>query len=107
MIDLLKKIFGISPKINLADIVKEGAIVLDVRTKGEFASGHIRGSVNIPLDKLASNLNKFKGKNKAIITCCESGMRSASAKGILTSNGFTNVHNGGSWLSLRRKLDIY
>jgi len=107
MIELLKKIFGIKPQVSLADLVKEGAIILDVRTKGEFESGHIRGAVNIPLDKLHVNMNKLKGKNKAIITCCASGSRSATAKGVLTNNGFTNVHNGGSWLKLRSKINVY
>jgi len=104
MIETLKKIFGIAPKVSFAELVNEGATIIDVRTKSEYASGHIQGSVNIPLDKLVNNLNKLKGKNKAIITCCASGARSASAKGILTSHGFTNVHNGGSWFSLDRKI---
>lgn len=105
MLELLKKLLGIAPKADFAELVREGATIIDVRTKGEYAGGHIRGSVNIPLDKLVDNLNKLKGKDKAIITCCASGARSASAKGILTSRGFTNVHNGGSWMSLNRKID--
>ena len=105
MLEALKKLLGVAPKADFAELVREGAIVIDVRTKGEYAGGHIRGSVNIPLDKLVGNLNKLKGKDKAIITCCASGARSASAKGILTSHGFTNVHNGGSWFSLDRKID--
>ncbi len=107
MFSFLKKIFEVAPKVDLAELVKAGATILDVRTKDEFSSGHIRGSVNIPVDKLAGNLNKLKSKNTTIITCCASGSRSASAKGILTSHGFANVYNGGSWLSLRRKIDIY
>ena len=103
MIETLKKLFVIAPKADFEELVKAGAIIIDVRKKGEYAGGHIRGSVNIPLDKLVSNLNKLK-KNKDIITCCASGSRSASAKGILTSHGFTNVHNGGSWFSLDRKI---
>ena len=87
MIETLKKLFGIAPKADFAELVKAGAIIIDVRTKGEYAGGHIRGSVNIPLDKLVSNLNKLK-KDKPIITCCASGMRSASAKNILIS-----IHN--------------
>ena len=106
MFESLKKLLGIEPKVSLIDLVNEGAVILDVRTKGEFSQGHIKGSVNIPVEKLSANLNKFKGKSKPIITCCASGSRSASAKGILTSNGFTNVHNGGAWISLRRKLNI-
>ena len=104
MLSSLKKILGIGPKVNFSELVKEGAIILDVRTKGEFESGHIRGSVNIPVDQLQKNLHKFKDKKSPIITCCASGMRSFSAKGIFTSNGFTNVHNGGSWQTLNNKL---
>jgi phage shock protein E len=103
MFESIKKLLGIKT-IDYAQLVKEGAIILDVRTKGEFGSGHIRGSVNIPVDQLNKNLNKFKDKKRTIITCCESGMRSASAKGILTSNGFVNVHNGGRWASLNNKI---
>lgn len=107
MIEFFKKLFAGSPKVDLAELVKEGAIILDVRTKSEYTQGHIRGSINIPLDKLHVNLNKLKGKSKPVITCCASGSRSASAKGILTSNGFTNVHNGGSWYKLRSKINAY
>lgn len=104
MFEAIKKMLGIAPKTDFAELVKQGALILDVRTKGEYAGGHIRGSVNISLDKLVDNLNKLKGKNTPIITCCASGSRSATAKGVLTNRGFTNVHNGGSWMSLRNKI---
>jgi phage shock protein E len=103
MFEVIKKLLGIKT-IDYAQLVNEGATILDVRTKGEYGYGHIRGSINIPVDQLHKNLNKFKDKKRPIITCCESGMRSASAKGILTSNGFTNVYNGGRWMSLNNKL---
>jgi rhodanese-related sulfurtransferase len=104
MINTLKKIFGFGPSVNYAELVKEGAIILDVRSKGEFAGGHIKGAVNISVDTLKSNLDKLKNKNNPIITCCASGMRSASAKSILLSNGYTKVYNGGGWSSLNNKL---
>ena len=104
MLNTLKQLFGLGPKVNYADLVKEGAIILDVRSKGEYAGGHIKGSLNIAVDQLAKNLDKLKDKNKAIITCCASGMRSASAKGILSAKGYTKVHNGGSWFSLQNKI---
>jgi rhodanese-related sulfurtransferase len=52
---------------------------------------------------LNSNLNKLK-KDKPIITCCASGMRSANAKSILKSNGFKEVYNGGGWSTLQNKI---
>ena len=104
MINTLKEIFGLGPKTDLAQLVREGAVILDVRSKGEYAGGHIKGSLNIPVDQLANNLNQLKHKSKPIITCCASGMRSASAKNILESNGYQHVYNGGGWNSLNSKL---
>jgi rhodanese-related sulfurtransferase len=103
MINAIKNLFGFGTKVDYSDLVKQGAIILDVRSKGEFQGGHIKGSINIPVDTLNNNLNKLK-KDNPIITCCASGMRSASAKRILKSNGFTEVHNGGGWSSLQNKI---
>jgi len=104
MINTIKQLLGFGPKINYAQLVKDGAIIIDVRTKGEYQQGHIKGSQNIPLDVLSSNLSKLN-KEKTIITCCASGMRSAQAKSILISNGFSNVHNGGGWIGLNNKIN--
>lgn len=104
MLNAIKQMLGFGPKADFAELVKQGAIILDVRSKGEYAGGHIKGSMNISVDTLQNNLSKLKDKNTPIITCCASGMRSASAKNILQSNGFTQVHNGGSWGSLQYKL---
>lgn len=103
MIQLLKKLFGIGPKINLKALVQNRAQIIDVRTTQEFNSGHIPGSLNIPLQHLANNLSKIK-KDRPIITCCASGLRSASAKNILKSNGFAEVYNGGGWINLKNKI---
>jgi phage shock protein E len=99
--NFLKLIFG--KKVNLQEVISNGAVILDVRTKGEYQSGHIRNSINIPIDKLPENIKKLN-KNKAIITCCASGSRSASARKLLKSNGFEEVYNGGSWYSLRKYM---
>lgn len=104
MFDTIKNLFGSSHKVDYAALVNQGAIIVDVRTKNEYASGHIKGSVNIPLDSLSSNLSKLKDKNKPVITCCASGMRSSAAKNILKSNGFIDVYNGGGWDSLQNKI---
>jgi phage shock protein E len=104
MINRLKKLFGLGPKVDYTDLLKQGAIILDVRSKAEYLGGHIKGSTNIPVDTLRNNLSKLKDKNQPIITCCASGMRSASAKSILKSSGYSQVYNGGGWSSLRNKI---
>lgn len=104
MIKLLQKLFGLGTTADFAELVKKGAVILDVRSKSEFASGHIKGAVNIPVDVLKNSLPQLKDKNKTIITCCASGMRSASAKSILKAHGYTDVHNGGGWSSLKHKI---
>jgi phage shock protein E len=98
---LFSSIFGKSA--DFAQLVKDGAVILDVRTPGEYAGGHIEGSKNIPLQSIQQNLSKIP-KDKVIITCCASGMRSGSAKSILLSSGFKEVHNGGGWMSLKGKI---
>lgn len=104
MIEALKSLLGFGPKVDYAALVKQGAVILDVRTKGEYTHGHIRGSVNIPVDQLNNNTSRFSDKNKVIITCCASGNRSGMAKRILASKGYTQVYNGGGWMSLRNKI---
>jgi rhodanese-related sulfurtransferase len=103
MLQAIKNLLGLGPKVDFSELIKNGAVIIDVRSKGEYQGGHIKGSQNIPLDTLAVNIAKLK-KDKAIITCCASGMRSASAKGILKSKGFTEVYNGGGWMSLQNKI---
>ena len=104
MIDSIKQMLGLGPKADYKEMVKNGALIVDVRSKGEYAGGHIKGSVNIPVDQLRSNLSKLKDKKQTIITCCASGMRSASAKSILKAEGYEDVHNGGGWYGLQGKL---
>jgi rhodanese-related sulfurtransferase len=96
MLNAIKKLMGMSPKVDFSELLKKGGIILDVRSKGEYQGSHIKGSVNIPVDDLRNNLSMLI-KEKPIITCCASGIRSATAKNILKSNGFTEVHNGGGW----------
>ena len=103
MINFIKQLFS-GNKTDYATLIKDGALILDVRSKNEFAGGHIKGSLNIPVDALKTNIGQLKNKEQTIITCCASGMRSAVAKNILKSNGFQNVYNGGSWGSLQNKM---
>lgn len=103
MIERLKKLLGFGPSVDLGQLVRQGAQIVDVRTRPEFSSGHIRGSINIPLQDLAGSLKRIK-KEKPVILCCATGMRSSSAKNILKSKGFSQVYNGGGWQRLQNKI---
>jgi rhodanese-related sulfurtransferase len=84
-------------------MVSDGAVIVDVRTRPEYQSGNIKGSINIPLNELSGSINKLN-PTMPVITCCASGMRSATACSLLKSSGFKEVHNGGGWSSLERRL---
>ena len=103
LLSFFKKLFGSAPTVDFTTLVNKGAQIVDVRSPGEYKSGHIKGSKNIPLQELDNNLHTLN-KSKSIITCCASGMRSASAKSRLLQNGFSEVYNGGGWTSLLKKL---
>jgi phage shock protein E len=102
MIQLLKKIFG-GTAVNYKELVKNGAIVIDVRSAGEYKTGHVPGSKNYPLDSLRGKVAELKKLNKPVITVCRSGSRSGMAKGILRSAGI-EAYNGGPWNSLKSKI---
>ncbi|MDH5493163.1 MAG: rhodanese-like domain-containing protein [Myxococcales bacterium] len=77
-------------------LVKEsGATLIDVRTSGEFSGGHIPAAKNIPLQTLGTKLKKIP-KDKPVVVCCASGMRSAQAARMLTAEGY-EVSDLGSW----------
>jgi rhodanese-related sulfurtransferase len=99
---ILSSLFGNKNK-KIADFVSRGAIIVDVRSKNEYAGGAIPGSKNIPLPVISSKTSEIKKWNKPVILCCASGMRSGSASGILKSNG-VEAMNGGGWFSLSKKL---
>lgn len=100
----LKKMLGLESEVNYQDLMKRGAVIVDVRSAGEYAAGNIPGSINIPLGDLQRSSKRLTNNQKPIITCCASGMRSASAKSILLSQGYAEVINGGGWYSLSHKL---
>ena len=76
----LKSLF--KPAADFAKLVKEGAVIVDVRTRGEFQAGHIEGSKNIPLDSVNAQVQQLKSAGKPVITVCRSGNRSAMAKAV-------------------------
>ncbi len=94
MLGFIKKLFD--PGVDLSKKMSDGAIIVDVRSPEEYASGHVKESKNIPLDKISGKIEAIKKWNKPVITCCASGMRSGSAASILKQNG-VEAYNGGSW----------
>ena len=74
-------------------LVKSGAILVDVRSSGEFASGHLPGAVNYPLHELGRRLEGLPAKG-AIVVYCHSGARSARAFSMLKRAG-REVHDLG------------
>ena len=98
---IFSNLFGGQSTSNLKSIIDEGAFLVDVRTPAEFAEGNVKGSVNIPLDIISNQIQKFKDK-KNIVVFCRSGNRSGQAKVILENNGIQNVTNGGTWLDVKQ-----
>ena len=83
----------------LKNIIENGALIVDVRTAGEYGQGHIEGSLNVPLDEIEKAMS-WMIKDVPTVLVCASGSRSAAAAKILKANGFERVYNGGSWDSL-------
>jgi phage shock protein E len=97
VIFILKKAGRISAKDARAHL-KNGALVIDVRSRGEFNSGHLPNAVNIPLDEIETALpRRVKDKNQVLLLHCLSGTRSGMAKNKLKSLGYASIFNLGSY----------
>ena len=103
MLDFLKNVFSSGPATDYKELLEAGAIIVDVRSAGEFKQGHIKGSINIPLDQIGTKITFLQGKNVPVITVCRSGNRSGAAAGVLKNNGI-EVYNGGAWDSLNAQI---
>ena len=99
---LLEFIFG-AKKRQVEDYLKNGALILDVRTQREWDAGHIENSIHIPLGELNNRVEEVKQLNKPIIACCASGVRSAKAAKFLNLHNI-EATNGGGWINLKKKL---
>ena len=98
----LNFIFG-AKKRQVETYLQNDAVILDVRTQREWKAGHIKNAVHIPLDELRNRVEEVKKLNKPIITCCESGVRSAKAAKFLNLNNIDAIHGGG-WVKVKSKL---
>jgi len=78
------------------DMMGDDVIILDVREKYEYASGHIKDAVNLPLSSVEKSINRVsKDKSKVLLVYCQSGARSSSATRALVSLGYKNAYNFG------------
>ncbi|MGA3126275.1 MAG: rhodanese-like domain-containing protein [Candidatus Korobacteraceae bacterium] len=93
-------------RISLEDAhehLKNGALVIDVRSPGEFNAAHLPNAINVPLGEIESALpRRVRDKNQALLMYCHSGMRSGMAKKKLKRLGYTNVFNLGSYARAAR-----
>lgn len=104
IIFMLKQAGQISAQAALAHL-KSGALVIDVRSSGEFNSGHLAGAINIPLDEIETALPaRITNKSQVILLHCQSGMRSGVARQKLKTMGYTNAFNLGSYGRAERIL---
>lgn len=96
-------------QIKAWNMIDDGALIVDVRTPGEFRSGHLPGAKLVPLNTINTNITVLgSDKNRPIVVYCKSGSRSGRAESILKGAGFTNVYNGGGYdslMSVKEKLD--
>jgi len=93
----------VQPATDFKQLAKDGALILDVRTKREFNAGHIDGAINIPVQVLDNHLEEIKAYNKMIIAYCRSGRRSGKATNILNKAAIKTV-NGGGFIALKKVL---
>lgn len=95
---LFKLLFLHNISINdAAEKLKNGAVLIDVRTPGEFSSGAHSGAVNISVDELSKISGAVKDKNKPILLYCHSGARAAAACAKLRGMGYSDVSNVGGF----------
>ncbi len=93
---LVRRMMGKVPPERARALVRDGARLVDVRSPGEHGSGHIEGSINVPVGDLKDRLDELGERARPVVVYCASGMRSAAAADILKSAGFTAVHDLGA-----------
>lgn len=87
-------------------LAAENVLLLDVRTPGEFASGHIPNATLVPVQEIEKALAVIGDKDRPVVAYCASGGRSSAATRFLREQGFTRVVNGGGVAGLARKMNV-
>ncbi|MFD0761831.1 rhodanese-like domain-containing protein [Lutibacter aestuarii] len=86
---------------SIEEYLKDGAVVIDVRTIDEFKSGHVTGSKNMVLNSIPAKVEEIKALNKKVIAVCRSGARSGQATSFLKQQG-VDIINGGPWQNVAK-----
>lgn len=89
----------------LDQLIKNGAVILDVRTEKEYETGHIAGSQNISLGTIRERYVELD-PDKTYITVCSHGLRSVKVENVLKEKGFRKVYNGGAWSDLQKSFNL-
>ena len=77
--------------------LRNGAVIIDIRTAHEFDQGKVRGSINIPMDRLTINLQRIRQLRQPIVICSDSESENEKAINFLKANGVKEILNGGTW----------
>lgn len=96
---LFGNMFGGNGNPKVQEMLKNGAVVIDVRTPAEFQGGHVAGAKNIPLNLISNRVEEIKAINKPLVLCCASGGRSGQATSYLRQHGI-DCENGGGWMQV-------
>ena len=95
---------GLFKKTDYAQLMENGAVIIDVRNPGEFSRAAIPGSENIPLGKFSGRIKEIKSLEVPVICVCASGVRSGSARAQLKAAG-VEAYNGGAWTKMIPYVD--
>jgi phage shock protein E len=87
---------------NACEKLKNGAILIDVRTAGEFAAGHLEGAINLSSDAFSQIVTVVKDKNHTILLYCQSGARATVVCSRLRGMGYSDISNIGSYSRARK-----
>lgn len=89
----------------IKQVLRKGAVVIDVRTAYEFDHGHVPHAINIPVDRVHANIERIKDLKKPNIFCCATGARSGQAVQIMKTKGLNEVYNGGNWEAVIKMIN--
>jgi len=103
---ILTRVFGRVSEDRARELLRRGALLLDVRTLEEFQSGHLRGAVNVPYQEVAQRIEALApDKSAPVVVYCLSGGRSGIARSNLRRLGYSEAHNLGSFKRARQVVE--